>query len=195
MGGCTNKAYKSLEGDISESNIISKNASINFYVTISKLKVREIKVSQIKSFEIFIIFQFPNLQLNFPKISSTDNHAVYECNEVKKIYYKIGIYEIESKALKILIYSGGLTYMTEIGLKSMINGPCHQDTCLYINRTKEGRISFDIELLQETELTVSANKIIIDSQDYCSGNFSVSLKYMSENAKESNHSEIIQSPK
>ena len=83
---------------------------------------------------------------------------------------------------------------TKIQIRSIIDGPPYQNICLLRENEAVGRISLEIEFLQETILCIAASKLNFDMIAHDFGCFSVLTRFMSEFIKESQHSNVVEIP-
>lgn len=84
---------------------------------------------------------------------------------------------------------------SEIKISNIVNGPIHHSLSLEDKGKPKGRISFNVEMLEETSILIAAKNISCNLEDDLIGKYSASLKFMSNFTKESAHSEINDKPK
>ena len=196
MGNCTSLSKKSKEPGSAlpiRKGSSSGNQALLFHGTISKLKIRELPTSIVKGNPISVSFKLPNELYEFPEMIRNDE--MYRWENSHKFLYEATLFDINTQRLEIWINSGNkIISSTEIKLRSLIDGPLHQNRCLTSNTLTLGRISFDIEFLQNSELYILADHISCDLRDDNIGNFTVSIKFMSDSVQESKHSYLSEIP-
>ncbi|OMJ68728.1 hypothetical protein SteCoe_33747 [Stentor coeruleus] len=194
MGNCTKinlKPYTSKSTQLSVESDSSR--TVKFNVKITKLKIRDLNAKIHKGRKLAANFVFPSEFFKFSEKASEND--IFRWEESASFIYEANLYQINNQKLEINVLGKGKTVCsTEIKIRSIIDGPVHQNTCLTVGGLLVGRISFDIEFLEETCLTISAEFLNFYLEDDNIGNFSTSLKYASDTAKESDHSSITDSP-
>lgn len=193
MGNCVGKPLKQEPRSAMISHPLGNNQILFFHATLSKVKIRELPSSILKNSLISVSFKFPNEFYQCPEMLATNEIVRWENSH--SFFYSASLSEVNFQKLEIAVSCGKKTICsTEIKLKSIIDGPLHQNTCLIANGLVKGRLSFDLEFLEETTLSVLADRISCNLDENNIGNFSVSLKFMSETIQESLHSPISEDP-
>ena len=192
MGNCnkvSKKDFKLLEFDRFEAG---KN--LKFIVKISKLKLRSLidpKLEKINKISVF--FQFPGFSHKFSEKQSENN--IFRWEESLNFYFELPLIDLNSSILNITATSNNDTICsTTVNLKQMIDGPIHQNRSMVLNGKQLARVSFDIEILQESQISITAHSLSCDLEEDNLGYFSISLKFMSDISQESTHSPISENP-
>ena len=194
MGSCISKKNTSLQkmGTIEDEEYYDI-PNIVFNITISSLKIREFSSSSLKSKKASLVIKLKEKTINFDDAIMEDGvlrwpssqSFMYETTLVGMNKEKIEIYLISNK--KNIAYC-------EIPLKSIIDGPVQQNIALINNGLIFGRISFEIEMLEVSNLSIIPTEIECNLGEENLGNFSVSMRFASEFIQESNESLISENP-
>jgi Protein of unknown function (DUF1765) len=194
MGNCLkvrHKSQKNLVPDTPDEED-EELSTIDFNVTISKLKVRELKSSILKSEKASVVFRLKEKVITLPQASLED--GILRWSDMHRFSYQTTIRKMNQDKLEIEIISKKPICCTEISMKSIIDGPVPQNISLISNGLIIGRVSFEIEMLEVTKLNVIPTEIYCDLGDKNLGNFSVSIKFAGDFNKESRHSTIVENP-
>jgi hypothetical protein len=172
MGNCnkvSKKDFKLLEFDRFEAG---KN--LKFIVKISKLKLRSLidpKLEKINKISVF--FQFPGFSHKFSEKQSENN--IFRWEESLNFYFELPLIDLNSSILNITATSNNDTICsTTVNLKQMIDGPIHQNRSMVLNGKQLARVSFDIEILQESQISITAHSLSCDLEEDNLGYFSIS---------------------
>ena len=145
MGNC--KILKRSAIDKTYSSLITHNENsqiFQFNVTISKLKLRDIPESVINERLVSVSLRFPNEFFLFPEHDGVSE--IYHWDALYKFVYQATLTEIENHKLEILVMCGKKNKCSaEIKIKSIIDGPMHQNRSLTRDGLEIGRVSFDAE--------------------------------------------------
>lgn len=194
MGNCTKLPKKILESSVvSQTLEIEDSSAIKFYVKVSKLKIHDLEPLISKSKKLSVILLLPEISFIFGEIDCIDDS--YRWNDFHEFFFTANLSEIKSKKLEVQAYSDSkLVCAAEMNLKSVIDGPVHHNIRMTLNSSQVARVSFDIEILQQTTLKISAAKLMCKLGENNLGNFSTSIKFVSDLTKESCKSSISDTP-
>ncbi|OMJ90926.1 hypothetical protein SteCoe_6590 [Stentor coeruleus] len=194
MGNCTKTTNKSLTiKSLQQSKESDSAQMLKFNVKITKLKIRDLAANIHKGQKLAVNFVFASEFFKFPEKGCEND--IFRWGDSTMFVYEANLHQINRQNLEINVLAKGKTVCsTEIKIKSIIDGPVHQNTCLTGGGLLVGRISFDIEFLEETCLIVSAQSLSYSLEEDNIGNFSTSIKFASDTAKESTRSSIAQTP-
>lgn len=167
--------------------------SVSFKICISKLIVRELIFSSAKSKKASVSLQLKEKTVVFNEIEMANEvlkwaesrHIVYESTLSSMNHDKIDISVVSNK--KTICYC-------EISVKSIIDGPVYQNFALIHNGLIIGRISFEMEMLEVSNLSITPTEIKCSLGDENLGNFSFSLRFASDFTEESQQSEVTEIP-
>lgn len=193
MGNCTKG--KNSKNNNTCINLSESQSSVNlkFYVKLSKVKIRELSFSSNKSPKISVSFEFPDNSITLPIQQKTEE--LYKWASIHDFEYEHNLDDINRHKLHITVRSNSkVICSTLIKINSIIDGPVHQNLSLISNSLIVGRISFDLEFLEETRLQISALSLYYELDEDNIGTFSSSIKFASDFIKESLHSSPNDSP-
>lgn len=194
MGNCT-KTSKQIRKLSVKSRTFDSQSLVNlkFFVRLSKVKIRNLSFGSNKSQKIGVHFSVPFGSI---KLAETEkNEEIFRWQSVHDLVYEASLSDINTHRLSILVESHGkLICSTEIKINSIIDGPVHQNMSLISNSLVVGRISFDLEFLEETQLMIEALSLRFELEEDNLGLFSSSIKFASDFYKESKHSEQSENP-
>lgn len=166
---------------------------LKFNITISKVKIRELKSSQLKNKKAYITFKLKEKTLKCPEVEIADD--VLKFPDTHSFTYETSLVNMNRDKLEILVGSGKSTICsTEVSVKSIIDGPVMQNIALICNGLIIGRISFEMEMLEVSHLTITPMNFICELGEENVGTFSISLKFASDFSKESKQSTISEEP-
>ena len=166
---------------------------IIFNITISKLKVIELKQSLLKSNQASISLKLKEKEITFDSVKMIDE--VLRWSNSPNFIYKTSLSRMNKDRIEITVSSNNNTICyTEINVKSIIDGPVQQNIALILNGLIIGRVSFEIEMLEVTNLVISPIELKCELGEDNLGTFSVSIKFASDFTKESPHSTLSETP-
>ena len=195
MGSCTSKnnstpAFKSntyLEEDYEGLPMIL------FKVNVSRLKIRELRASALKAKTASVVMKIQERVIEFGEVQLIDEVLRWPADQ--NFQYQSTLLHMNTDKIEILVYSKKKVVCScEITMKSIIDGPVFQNIALISNGLIIGRISFEMEMLEVTDLFITPTEINCDLGEENLGNFSVSLRFASEFIKESLQSPIHETP-
>ncbi|CAG9333109.1 unnamed protein product [Blepharisma stoltei] len=162
---------------------------INFKACISKIKVNGLGVKKAA-----IKIRFDKLDFNLEERTASED--VIKWSEENKFDYSTSLARMDHSLMKIwIIAEKKVIASSELKISSIINGPIHTSLSLEDRGKPKGRISFNVEMLEETLLMIAAKHINCQLEDDATGRYSASIKFMSNFTKESPHSDISDKPK
>lgn len=193
MGNCSKPHKRKHSHAILNRMTSFESPEILFHTIISKLKIREIHDKKLSTHLLSVTFTVGHMICKFKERTCIDE--AYKWDEIHKFLYKTNVHEINERFLSIIVASKEENLCTaEISFKSLVDGPIHQNTALIHKNMEVGRISFDIELLQEMMMRISLNYFNFCLEENNVGRFSMSIKFMSDCTIESEHSEVLEVP-
>lgn len=194
MGNCA-KVTKSNKNLPVTAKSFEGQPSVNlkFYVRLSKVKIRNLAFGSNKSHKISVFFALPCGSIRLPETEKSEE--IYRWQSVHDFIYEASLLEINSHRLGISVHSNSkLICSTELKINSIIDGPVHQNISLVNNSLIVGRISFDLEFIEETQLMIEALSLNFELEEDKFGLFSANIKFAGESYMESKHCEISETP-
>ena len=192
MGNCA-KVKNIKKNSIRNNRTDSSSVNLKFFVKLSKIKIRELSFTSNKDQKISIEFEFPDNSISLPGQYKIEE--LYKWTSIHDFKYKYSLDNINRHKLIISILSNSRTICsTSIKINSVIDGPVHQNLSLISSSLIVGRISFDLEFLEQTHLQISALSLNYNLDEDNIGTFSSSIKFASDFSKESLHSSPSNSP-
>ena len=194
MGNCKSIRKNKLIKTVSTvPTNFGENQLFIFHVSVGKLKLRDIPSSLVKSKPLSVSLKVSEHCLEFSENLGLSD--IYQWDSKYKFMYKASLSEMDDQKLEILVMrEKKIICSTEIKIKSIIDGPVHQNIVLTKNGLATGRVSFETEFLEVSNLLILAENIECQLNDDNVGFFSVSIKFMSDSIIESQHSKVSENP-
>jgi hypothetical protein len=193
MGNCTKPKHH--KTDATKIKRLENQSSfiLKFFIKLSKVKIRDLSLTSSKDPKVSVDFTFPHKTITLPGLLKSEE--VYRWPSVHESIYEYSLDELNTHRLEVIVNANGKVFCsTSIKINSIIDGPVHQNLSLESNKIIVGRISFDLEFLEETRLQISALSLHFELEEDNLGTFSSSIKFASDFSKESLHSETSDHP-
>ena len=193
MGKCLSKEKKEVDHPVDYiMDEYEDLPTLTFTIKISKVKISELKTS-LKDNSASVQFKLKTFSYSLSEVNLSEDTLTFPGSITTK--YESTLSHMNLDRLELHVTSKKkLLSSIEISVKSIIDGPIHQNMGLVSNGLIIGRISMDIEMLEVSSLLITPVNLSCDLGENSLGQFSLSLKFASDTSSESRHSVISEDP-